>query len=42
MKAQYFAPDAKTVSFDIDENLTVDIVPDLESGHDAIIDWSEI
>lgn len=42
MKAQYFAPDLKTTSFDIDENLTVNVVPDLDSSHDAIIDWSEI
>lgn len=42
INAPYHAPDLKTISFDIVDNLTVNIVPDLDSSHDAIIDWSEI
>lgn len=42
IKASYTAPDVNTVSFDIEENLTVNLVPDLDSSHDAVIDWSEI
>jgi hypothetical protein len=38
---KYFAPDLELVSFEIENDITVDIVSSIEdTTHDAIIDWT--